>query len=149
MFYPYKKVFAFTRGVFSKRSPSTRKRCYIFAVRASIKGNRQLKCPCMIPKDPCACSDTSYIHSVTSGFSKSSVFTCPLDNMKAAFSKKIHSGGRFREASFVIENAVKVWMDKKDMRRQTYPDPCGRGLNHSCKMLFPVLSTKLIKGNCM
>ena len=30
-----------------------------FAVRNSIKEDKQAKCPRVIPKDPCACSDTS------------------------------------------------------------------------------------------
>ena len=58
----------------------------------------------MIPKDPSACSDRLEIDPATTG---NSVF------------KRIHSGERFRKASFsVIENAVSVWtLTQTDKKR--------------------------------
>ena len=110
LFYPHKNIRVHTRSVFENIPAHSKTLLHSnFAVRTSIKENRQSKCPCMIHRDTCTCSDTSLIDAVTSAFSKSSVFTRPNDIIKRVF-KKILSGERFRKASFLlIKNAVFVW----------------------------------------
>ena len=85
----FKEICVHTRSVFENIPVHTKTLLHSnFAVRTSAKENRQSKCPFVVPKDPCACSDTSQIDALTSAFSKSSVFTRPHDNVKTAFSKR-------------------------------------------------------------
>ena len=56
----FKKIRVHTRSVFENIPVHTKTLLHSnFAVRTSTKENRQSKCPFVVPKDPCACSNTS------------------------------------------------------------------------------------------
>ena len=96
----------------------------------------------MIPKEPSTRSDLEQIDAVTSVFSKSSVFTRPVDARRGkrrfqkdplwrAVSKSLVFDDRKRRL-LVDANSKRI----RKMRLQKYPDTRGRGLSDFTKQIF-------------